>query len=65
MSATFMIAAVGSYVGGCSRKNEREEGREGVRNLLKIQSRSRIVYTGDDTHAVLPLHSLNILYVLN
>ena len=33
MSATFMIAAVGSYVGGCSRKNgargDREGGREG------------------------------------
>ena len=70
MSATFMIAAVGSYVGGCSRKNgaggDREGGREGgSEESVEDPDVGHILYTGDDTHAVLPLHSLIILYVLD
>ena len=45
---------------------EREEGREGgSEESVDDPDVGHILYTGDDTHAVLPLHSLNILHVLD
>ena len=57
------------WVHGCRKSGasgEKEGGREGGgERSLEGPDVGHIVYTGDDTYAVLLLHSLNILYVLD
>ena len=62
-SSGYIVRWVGvGRVGPVEKKREERRDRGGKKSL-EGPDVGHIVYTGDDTYAVIPLHSLNILYV--